>query len=250
MHLPGHAAARISRSPRRNAAGGWHPANVRRVSRPAQARPRDRALRIGHQGAMFAGSHYQLMAEYNRWMNGRLYAICADLPDAERRRDRGAFFKSVHGTLNHMYCGDQAWFGRFTQRPMVSKIGHEFFATFEELRAARKQDSMTRWSPGQNTLAEEWLRSPITYKSSVDGKTRTLPAWLLVVHIYEPSNPSSRAIDDAAHANGHRSGRNRHSLVAGPGNVMAQSGTSSGWFSDAPCCARRVQHNAGICLRC
>ena len=40
---------------------------------------------------------------------------------------------------------------------------------------------MVAWT---DTLAEEWLRSPITYKSSVDGKTRTLPAWLLVVHMF------------------------------------------------------------------
>ena len=132
---------------------------------------------------MYAGNHYQLMAEYNRWMNGRLYAICADLSDDERGRDRGAFFKSVHGTLNHLYYGDQAWFGRFTQRPLVAKIGHEFFATFEELRAARKllDDEIVAWAV---TLAEEWLHSPFTYKSSVDGKTRTLPAWLLVVHMF------------------------------------------------------------------
>src|SRR3954466_10825534 len=125
---------------------------------------------------MYAGNHYQLMAEYNRWMNGRLYTLCADLPDAERRQDRGAFFKSIHGTLNHLYYGDQAWFGRFTQRPIVAKIQHEFFTTFEELREARKllDNELVAWA---NTLREEWLRSAFTYTSSVDGKTRTLPTW-------------------------------------------------------------------------
>ena len=132
---------------------------------------------------MYAGNHYRLMAEYNRWMNARLYAICADLSDADRRQDRGAFFKSVHGTLNHLYHGDQAWFGRFTQRPVVAKIGHEFFTTFEELRAAHKKlgDEIVAWA---STLADDWLRSPLTYTSAVDGKTRTLPAWVLVVHLF------------------------------------------------------------------
>jgi uncharacterized damage-inducible protein DinB len=132
---------------------------------------------------MYAGSHYQLMAEYNRWMNGKLYAICADMSDADRRRDRGAFFKSVHGTLNHLYHGDQAWFGRFTHRPMVARIGHEFFATFEELRSAHEKldNEIVAWT---NTLSEDSLRSPTTYTSNVDGKTRTLPTWVLVVHMF------------------------------------------------------------------
>lgn len=29
------------------------------------------------------------MARYNDWMNRRLYALCAGIGDAERRRDRG-----------------------------------------------------------------------------------------------------------------------------------------------------------------
>ena len=132
---------------------------------------------------MYSGNHYQLMAEYNRWMNERLYTLCANLPDAERRQDRGAFFKSIHGTLNHLYYGDQAWFGRFTGRPMVAKIQTEFFATFDELREARKvlDDEIVAWA---NKLQDQWLRSPFTYTSSVDGKTRTLPTWTLVVHMF------------------------------------------------------------------
>jgi hypothetical protein len=47
------------------------------------------------------------MAAYNRWMNERLYAVVAGLSDAERKRDRGAFFRSIHGTLNHLLLGDR-----------------------------------------------------------------------------------------------------------------------------------------------
>lgn len=116
-------------------------------------------------------------------MNGKVYAICADISDADRRRDRGAFFRSVHGTLNHLYHGDQAWFGRFTNRPFIATIGHEFFATFEELRVAHEKldDDIVAWA---QTLSEDWLKSPSTYASSVDGKTRTFPSWVLVMHMF------------------------------------------------------------------
>jgi hypothetical protein len=47
-------------------------------------------------------AHAREMAAYSQWMNSRFYAVAAQPSDAERRADRGAFFKSVHGTLNHV----------------------------------------------------------------------------------------------------------------------------------------------------
>jgi uncharacterized damage-inducible protein DinB len=64
-------------------------------------------------------NYYTVMAGYNEWMNQQLYALCADLPDDERRRDLGALFKSIHGTLNHILIGDLIWLGRFTQQPVI-----------------------------------------------------------------------------------------------------------------------------------
>jgi uncharacterized damage-inducible protein DinB len=62
--------------------------------------------------SMFEGNYPQLMAAYNAWMNERLYAACDQVPDDERKRDRGAFFKSIHGTLNHILWGDRSWLAR------------------------------------------------------------------------------------------------------------------------------------------
>src|SRR5438094_2577914 len=58
---------------------------------------------------MNAIDHYWTMARYNRLMNERLYAVAGKLSDEERRRDLGAFFRSVHGTLNHLLLADRAW---------------------------------------------------------------------------------------------------------------------------------------------
>jgi len=51
-------------------------------------------------------------ARYNRLANEKLYQACGGLSDAEYRRDLGAFFKSVHGTLNHLLLGDTIWMAR------------------------------------------------------------------------------------------------------------------------------------------
>ncbi len=132
---------------------------------------------------MYCGTNYEVMAAYNRWMNGKLYALCSTLSDADRRQDRGAFFKSIHGTLNHLYYGDQAWFGRFINRNFDKRIGSELFDDFADLRRAREvlDDEIVAWS---HTLTSQWLDAPFTYTSSVDGKTRTLAARVLVVHMF------------------------------------------------------------------
>ena len=46
--------------------------------------------------------HYRLMARYNRWLNERLYGACETLTDTDRKRDRSAFFGSIHQTLTHL----------------------------------------------------------------------------------------------------------------------------------------------------
>lgn len=62
-------------------------------------------------------SQYQLMAQYNRWMNERILAACAALPDNELRENVGAFFGSLLGTLNHTLVGDIIWLQRFANHP-------------------------------------------------------------------------------------------------------------------------------------
>ena len=59
-------------------------------------------------------SHFAKMAKYNAWANARLYAMARGLPDAAYRKDVGAFFGSLHGTLNHLLVTDQIWMRRFT----------------------------------------------------------------------------------------------------------------------------------------
>jgi len=59
----------------------------------------------------------RLMASYNRWMNARLYDASATLPETELHADRGAFFGSLFGTLNHVVVADVLWLGRFARHP-------------------------------------------------------------------------------------------------------------------------------------
>jgi len=133
---------------------------------------------------MIDHNYCQTMAAYNQWMNQRLYQVCATISDEERKRDRGAFFQSIHGTLNHLLYGDRAWLGRFTNNPFSTNvIGQELYSSFDDLRQQREltdQDILI-WS---QPVTQDWLQQPFTYTSNVDGMTRTLPTWILVTHLF------------------------------------------------------------------
>lgn len=86
-------------------------------------------------------SRYQMFAGYNAWCNERLYAAVAAVSDADYRADRGAFFKSVHGTLNHLLVGDRIWMRRFTGvGEMPPSLDAILYDDFEALRAARRSE--------------------------------------------------------------------------------------------------------------
>ena len=128
--------------------------------------------------------HFQLMARYNQWMNETLYQVCADIPDEDRKQDLGAFFKSIHATLNHILYGDKAWMGRFTHTPFYApNMGQNLYADFDQLRAERQATDcrILDWS---QTLAPDWLTAQLDYKSTIDNKTRRLPTWVLVAHMF------------------------------------------------------------------
>ncbi|MDX5594749.1 DinB family protein [Pseudovibrio sp. SPO723] len=58
-----------------------------------------------------------LMARYNRWMNEKIYTAANTLTAEEIEKDRGAYFKSILGTLNHVYVADIIWLQRFSEHP-------------------------------------------------------------------------------------------------------------------------------------
>ncbi len=66
---------------------------------------------------MSTASEAVMMAAYNQWMNGKLYEAAGKLPAEELSKERGAFFGSILGTLNHLVVGDTIWLKRFAAHP-------------------------------------------------------------------------------------------------------------------------------------
>jgi uncharacterized damage-inducible protein DinB len=84
-------------------------------------------------------AHHQMFGHYNAWANGRLYEAVAQLSTEQYRADRGAFFKSVHGSLNHLLVTDRVWMQRFTgEADAPNRLDAILFETFAERRARRR----------------------------------------------------------------------------------------------------------------
>jgi uncharacterized damage-inducible protein DinB len=133
---------------------------------------------------MFTGTYASLMAEYNLWMNQKIYAGAATLSDDDRKRDRGAFFKSIHATLNHLLSVDGSWLGRFTGASFPgAPLGQELHADFDQLRAARAalDDEILSWARG---LTPAWLMEPMTWTAKLYGFTQTHPRWVQVAQMF------------------------------------------------------------------
>ena len=85
-------------------------------------------------------SHFVMMADYNAWANGRLYGMARQLPDEQYRRDVGAYFKSLHGTLNHLMVADLIWVRRLTGvGDQPRNLNAILFDDLPALSAARQQ---------------------------------------------------------------------------------------------------------------
>src|SRR5690554_5695870 len=61
--------------------------------------------------------HFELLSNYNQWMNSKVYEAAAHLSATDLAKDRGAFFGSILGTLNHIVVGDTVWLKRFAIHP-------------------------------------------------------------------------------------------------------------------------------------
>ncbi len=107
----------------------------------------------------------QMFAGYNAWANIRLYDAAAQLPDAEYRADHGAFFKSVHGTLNHLLVGDRIWMQRLTgEGDAPTQLDAILFEALAPLREARAAED-ARIVAFVSGLGDDDLKREVRYRT-------------------------------------------------------------------------------------
>ena len=128
--------------------------------------------------------HFAMMAAYNAWCNERLYEVAAQLPDADYRVDRGAFFKSVHGTLNHILVADRIWMRRFTgEGEAPNRLDAILFEDFAELRAAREKED-ARIAAYIDGLSEADLAGRFRYRTITNPTDIEQPLAPALLHFF------------------------------------------------------------------
>ena len=136
--------------------------------------------------AMVNASYVRTMAAYSAEMNRRLYDASARIPDAERRKDRGAFWGSLHGTLCHLVWGDRMWMARFdgwTKPDVVQKNSATLIDSFDELRRVRVEDD-AKISDWAARITDEWLSQDMVWFSSSAQREMRSPRSFAVTHFF------------------------------------------------------------------
>lgn len=129
-------------------------------------------------------SSLHLKNRYNHWMNRKLYASCAQLTDAQRKQDMGAFFRSVHGTLNHLLLTDRLWLSRLTGTAFsATGLDQILYEDFAELDHAREQTD-AELAALIHSLSEADLSGIIRYHSLQSGRYTELSRGLILTHLF------------------------------------------------------------------
>lgn len=135
---------------------------------------------------MISAEYCRLMARYNTWQNNSLVNAADQLTDTQRWLDRGAFFKSIAATLNHLYWADALILQRLkgNERPEET-IRHSLTnpSRWDEFKVLRSQRNgeILKWA---GLLSDADLTGNIVWYSA-DGLTRMeKPTALLAIELF------------------------------------------------------------------
>lgn len=131
-------------------------------------------------------AYVQRMSRYNRWQNENLYGVADRLSEAERRKERGAFFGSIHNTLSHVLWADRVWMSRFADWPKPEGGIPQSVSLFPEWAGLKteRNDSDIRLIDWADTLDPVWLKGDMTWFSGAINREVTKPRWQLLAHLF------------------------------------------------------------------
>lgn len=135
---------------------------------------------------MISADYCQMMARYNAWQNGQVKAACERLTEADLRADRGAFFGSIMGTLNHLLWGDLLWMSRFDggeapDETITTSVGMCPTLAVWGAERFRADGRIRNWA---EALLEIDLTGEISWFSGAQNRDVTIPLAQAVVHFF------------------------------------------------------------------
>ena len=133
---------------------------------------------------MDAVTHFSLLARYNVWATARLLAAVQVLPEADYRCDMGLFFRSIHGTLNHLLVGEHLlWFARFAEGASP-RMALDAEVESDRVRLAeRLREGAARWEPLIAGFAPARWLGALSY-TTMRGMPAVLPFAATLAHVF------------------------------------------------------------------
>lgn len=132
---------------------------------------------------MNSKEYFTRFAHYNRWANELLYGAAAALPEDRYFLDTGMFFKSIHGTLNHVLVADRIWLRRITgEGETYKRLDDVLYPDFESLKKAREEEDK-RIIRLMESYSEADFEKNITYKL-MDGTPRADRIFDVLPHFF------------------------------------------------------------------
>lgn len=132
-------------------------------------------------------AYARMMAAYNTWQNQNIYDAASRLPESQLTADRGAFFKSISQTLNHILWADEMWLHRLSGRkkPAAATLadGLSQWPDWTNLKSARTNldADITRWAA---ELKPTDLSGDLNWVSGATGEAMTTPRTAAIVHMF------------------------------------------------------------------
>lgn len=127
--------------------------------------------------------YFTTLARYHVWATDKLLAQVAAISDTHYWQDNGLFFRSVHGTLNHMLVGELHWYSRFADGVSLKTALN---AEIESGRAATAEAlglAVQRWRSWLATVPPQRYDSRIHY-SRASGEPVIAPFSATLGHVF------------------------------------------------------------------
>lgn len=123
------------------------------------------------------------MAKYHRWAYERLYEILENLDDQSYYADKSLFFKSIHGTLNHLYLVDQLWLTRFKgETSNLTQLNAELIHDRHELKKQILQQAEA-WVNFIETFLAGPKQEIFTY-NNIRNEVKSVPYIKTLTHVF------------------------------------------------------------------
>jgi uncharacterized damage-inducible protein DinB len=129
-------------------------------------------------------THFNRQSRYHVWATHRLLEAISHVSAEDYQRDVGLFFKSIHGTLNHMLVAEHLlWYARFSKGASpVLALDAEIEPDRERLGQALNGGS-ANWSQLIASWSAERFDGHLDYQTS-RGVPQSLPFAATLAHVF------------------------------------------------------------------